>query len=765
MLRVIIVLAYLVSVQGLSAGSAYGQTQDLSNCKVSRAESLRSERAEDVSRLYGSPEFAVQIDCDDMQFFADYIELEPAKDRIGARGHVVFVSGGNRVSADRMEFNTKTKTGTFYNAFGTADLGDQVDRSLFGAQEPDAFFWGEELHKLGPKKYRIERGGFTTCVQPTPRWEISSGSVTLNLDDYALLTNSVFKVKGVPLLYLPVFYYPIQEDDRATGFLLPTYGASTVGGQSISNAFFWAIGRSHDATLYHTWLSKTGQSYGSEYRYVLGPGAQGNGRFNLIDEHEATYTDSDGSQSTQPAQRSYNVGGDFTQPLPGRLRARANADYFSSVTTQQKYQQNIYQATNRRRRFGTNVNGAWGAYVLNVTADRNDVFYDDKDVFTTNGSLPRVTITRGERPLAGTPFYFGVGGEYVTLVRSTTRNDVKTSDQGLTRFDVSPILRLPFRRWPFLTVNSSVGWRATYWTESLDEKRVQVPEGLMRRYFDFQSRITGPVFNRVWNTPGSGYAEKLKHVIEPTVVIQRVTAIDEYNRIVRLESADYQKGQLTRVVYGVTNRLYAKKETSREIASLTLSQSYYTDAEAALYDRQYQSSFHGVARSKYTPLALQARASPTDRFQAEFRTEWDPTVHELRTLAASGTFSRGEWLTTSAGWSQRRLIEDLPGFNDPENADHYLNAVVDMRGFRNRVGGMYSFNYDLRRDRFLQQRYTAYYNAQCCGIGVEYQTYNLSGTFSSFGVPKDRRFNVSFTLAGIGTFSNLFGAFGGQQER
>jgi hypothetical protein len=376
-----------------------------------------------------------------------------------------------------------------------------------------------------------------------------------------------------------------------------------------------------------------------------------------------------------------------------------------------------------------------------------------------------VTITRGERPIPGTPFYFGLGGEYVTLVRSTTRNELKTNDQGLTRFDASPILRIPFRKWPFLTVNSSVGWRATYWTESLDEDRVQVSEGLMRRYFDFQTRITGPVLNRVWNTPGSGYAEKFKHVVEPTLTIQRVTAIDDYDRIVRLESADYQRGQVTRFVYGVTNRLYAKKQTSREIASLTISQSYYTDALAALYDRQYQSSsYSNVARSKFTPVALQARTSPTDRFQAEFRTEWDPTVHTLRTLAASGTFSRGDWLTTSAGWSQRRFIPELPDFSE-SRADHYVNAVVDVRGFRNRVGGAYSFNYDLRRDRFLQQRYTAYYNAQCCGIGVEYQTYNLSGSFSSFGLPQDRRFNLSFTLAGIGTFSNLFGAFGGQQGR
>ena len=58
---------------------------------------------------------------------------------------------------------------------------------MFGTQEPDAYFRGAELQKVGPKKYRIINGAFSTCVQPTPRWEISSGSFTVNLDDYALL--------------------------------------------------------------------------------------------------------------------------------------------------------------------------------------------------------------------------------------------------------------------------------------------------------------------------------------------------------------------------------------------------------------------------------------------------------------------------------------------------------------------------------------------------------------------------------------------------
>jgi hypothetical protein len=57
-----------------------------------------------------------------------------------------------------------------------------------------------------------------------------------------------------------------------------------------------------------------------------------------------------------------------------------------------------------------------------------------------------------------------------------------------------------------------------------------------------------------------------------------------------------------------------------------------------------------------------------------------------------------------------------------------------------------------------------YYNAQCCGVAVEYQTYDLAQFASRFAVPQDRRFNISFTLAGIGTFSNFFNALGGAQR-
>ena len=56
------------------------------------------------------------------------------------------------------------------------------------------------------------------------------------------------------------------------------------------------------------------------------------------------------------------------------------------------------------------------------------------------------------------------------------------------------------------------------------------------------------------------------------------------------------------------------------------------------------------------------------------------------------------------------------------------------------------------------------YLAQCCGIQAEFQKFNFPQSRSDFPIPSDRRFNLSFTLAGIGTFSDFFGAFGGSRD-
>lgn len=698
------------------------------------------------------------------QIFADELVWNTVSGEFEASGNVLLVSPTARLAADRVVFNTRTRLGTFYTASGMASLGDRgaEDRSMFGTLEPDIYFNGERIEKIAEDKYRITNGSFTTCVQPTPRWDIVTGSATINLEDYAVLRNAVMRVKDVPIFYLPVLYYPIQSDDRATGFLLPSYGTSTFRGQSLSNAFFWAINRSQDLTLMHDWYTRTGQGLGSEYRYMLAPGSEGNLRGYYLSQKESIFEGSGGAGTVLPAERSYEVRGYLTQMLPAGLRARANVDYFSSLTTQQLYNTDVYNASRRQRRVDGSVTGAWGGLSVTGNFQRAELF-ESTTVSTVNGYAPSITANLSSRRLGELPLYISTTSEasrslYIARDATTER------DFSVGKFDVQPTLRAALTNWPFLNLNASMGFRNTYYTQSLDDSGRQVPVGLNRRYFDLRAELIGPTFSRVFS-PNNAIADRLKHIIEPTMSVQRVTAFDNQDRVVRVGSSyDFIVGGVTRLNYGLTNRVLVRKapraaptETTsagapRELLSVSVTQSYYTDPTASRFDVNYQSGQAQLTpRSNFSPIAVIARTAPAEQITATVRMEFDQTDGTLRTFNATGQ-SNYRAAQVSAGWSTRNF--EGAAF---ENA---VSGATTLRFAGGRTGGTYALDWDVSRGYIIQQRWIGFYNAQCCGVAVEYQQFKFPSAIAG-GIPQDRRFNLSFTLAGIGTFSNFFGAFGG----
>ncbi len=700
---------------------------------------------------------AVEVEKDNLTFFADEVDIYTDTDLLTAQGNVVFTDGVNRIAADRMDFNTETELGTFYNAAGSVAITNRVDLSMFGTQEPDAYFYGEQVEKIGVDRYKISRGGFTTCLQPTPRWEMISTTATLNLDHYAILRNAVLRVKGVPVFYMPVFYYPIQADDRATGFLIPMYGNSTFRGQSLSNAFFWAINRSQDATILHDWFTSTGQGIGGEYRYVTGAGSRGNARAYLLNEHETPQANPLGGEPTiLPARRSYNIDGAVSQTLPAGLNARGNVNYFTDVTTQQLYQNNIFDASQSSRNYGANVTGAWGAYSINGTFNVNETFFGESDS-SQYGTTPRLSFAIAPTQLG--PIYFSFNSDFARQVKNS-QSRTGMLDQGLDRLEFSPSVRYPFTAWPFFTVTTSLTWRNTYYTESLVDG-VQTTTPLNRQYFDLQAEFIGPTFVKIFDTPDNGYAERFKHVIEPSVTIQRLTPIENQDAIVKIDSGDFTIGDVTRMRYGITNRFLGRVRqpegppVAREFLSVDIFQSYYTDP--SYIDFSFQSSLSGRAPSKFSPIAVNTRASITDILQGTVRLEYDHEVSSFTNIGVNGTIGWQDNVFSTVGWSRVS--------NGTSVSSNFINSNIQLRTANNRLGGNYSFNFDFARQSFIQQRIIAYYNAQCCGVSIEYQTYDLARFASRLTVPpQDRRFNISFTLAGIGTFSNFFNAFGGTTQ-
>ena len=767
MFRPGLVIASCLSIGLLAAASSAGaQTpaaqSGIGGCRASQMQYLTFQTiTPDHLRLDGTPEIPVQVDCDEVQFFADHMEIFRDSNRVRAWGHVVFVSGGNRISAERVDFNTETRTGTFYVASGTATLGDRVERSMFGTQEPDAYFWGEELQKVGPKKYKITRGGFTACVQPTPRWELISGTATINLDDYALLTNALFKVKNVPVMYLPVFYYPIQEDDRATGFIMPIYGTSTYRGQTLTNQFFWAINRSQDATFAHDWFSKTGQGYGAEYRFIASPSSDGNARLHII--REKATTDENGVE--RAGTRSFNIRGSARHQLPLATRLAAHADYSSDLRVAQQYQQNIYNATNRTRRFGVSTSTAFSGFTLTGNYARNEIFHGETS-HTVDAAYPRLTLSRTPTRIGRAPIFLHGGFDYGNVVREHHQEGQDVKDRSLQRFDMGGGFRVPFPTFTFLTVNSTLNWKGTQYSKSVNPLNTEgtlLEQSLFRDYFSVGTEVVGPVFTRIWHRPNSRFAERIKHVIEPSVTFTRVSLVENYVQIPKYETDDFQRGGTFNTDYALTTRFLIKpggeRSVSRELLRVHIRQTHYSNALAGTTDPSYNSGFLNRAPSSFSPVRLTATVNPAEGSSANLVVEYDPRISAIGTISAGGTVQR-RLIDATALYSRSRVQEVGTTFR----TDNFIQAGVNLRTPRNSLGGNYNFHYDITNSKLIQQRILGYYNAQCCGVSAEYQVFNYGIVFNP-SVPQDRRFNISFTLAGIGTFSNFLGALTGQPDR
>ncbi len=701
------------------------------------------------------------------KFFADDLEMNIRTGELTARGNVVFQSPTVRIAADSVVFNTKTRHGKFDTAFGIAQLGERGERnqSMFGTLEPDVYFYGTAIEKVGPDKYRITNGGFTTCVQPTPRWEIVSGSATVNLDDYVILRNAVVRVKDVPVFYLPMLYYPIQEDDRATGVLMPQYGSSLAMGSSISNAFFWAIDRSQDATFFHDWMFSRGNGLGTEYRYMLGPQAQGNLRYYWLNENEAIV-----NGTPRGARQSKTIQGGLSQNLPFGLSARARVDYFTNVTVQQTYSHDFYQASNSNRTIDGGISGSWRNLSVNTMFQRTETFYNDEDDSLVSGRTPGFTAALSGVRIWRLPLFATVNAEAGRFLNVENRGTTSL-DSGLNKIDVTPSIRAPLSTLPFLQVNATASYRTTYFSESLAAAdaagvRAQIEEPVTRSYGDVRVEVVGPVFSRVFN-PQNAVADRMKHLIEPNFSVERRTVIPNQDRIPRTVGAyDTIIGGTTQMNYGVTNRVLVRKDNAsepqsgspRELLNVAVRQTYYTNAAASQFDQSYSYGVVNRNPNAFSPVSVTLRAAPTNPLAIDYRIEYDPvpateTAPKLLGMSLNGTL-RSEMADVSAGWNRQ-------AFDSPDRRTRATNFFQSSANLRIRnYGGNVTFHYDVARSSLVNQRYVAFYNAQCCGVSFEYQSFNYPDT-NRFLMPRDRRFNISFTLAGVGSFSNLLGAFGG----
>ncbi len=669
-----------------------------------------------------------RLQADDLDFYITRRPDGTSSRRIEARGSVVFMQGEERLSGDRLEMDLDSGVGVFDNAMGYAQPGILVE--------------ARKIERISADTYRIHGGRFTSCFQPTPRWRFGSRSATLKVDDKVKAKHVVFRVRGVPVLYFPYFIYPIQQDQRSSGFLIPHYGSDEVRGRNLGGAFFWAMGRSLDQTFAVDYYSKWGWGFGHDFRYRRKSPSGGDFR-SFFNRRES---------AAGGAVWERDLNWNAQQILPGRLRARVRVQDSSTQEFRRRFLDDPDLMFNRRRIRSLSLQRGFALGDVQLLADSNETFYAGQEQILQH--LPSLSINGTPRKNKATGLVLQYSAQAERLARFSSNDESHVS---YARYDLNPRLSRPLSA-AFLQVTPQIQARYTRYGVSDDPETEEADFSgppVDRRYLEGSLSVRGPLFSRIFVTPGNGYSERFKHVIGPQFTWTYRSRIDNY-RLLPLFGYEDRFPGTNQIYYALEQRFYAKrpgrsgKLETWEFLNWTVGQTYYVDPAAGAFDPGYVSAIFGPEGdpAHYSPIQTRLRLAPSSRLNANFNLEYDVNFRLVKSLGLS-VRADSERAGVTANWSryktpQQNQVGPVPT-HDTLRGDLRLSLIPKHLT----VSGTAYYDFDRKQLATLVAR--GRYDVQCCGLIVDVARRDFGGG----QVVWSKTFSIE--LANIGSTGSFLG--------
>ncbi len=193
---------------------------------------------------------------------ADRIQYDSATGEADLSGKVRYKDGDEEFAFDRITINLDSETGVLYN--GTIRISSS-----------NYLIASRKIEKTGKSSFLIEQGMLTTCpCDPEPDWKFEVRRARVTLDQYAIGKDITFRIRGVPVLWLPWGAFPVKLT-RQSGLLLPNFSSNRSRGYTLQVPYYQVINRWSDATVTLDAMSRRGYRPEAEYRFVLNPESEG----------------------------------------------------------------------------------------------------------------------------------------------------------------------------------------------------------------------------------------------------------------------------------------------------------------------------------------------------------------------------------------------------------------------------------------------------------------------------------------------------------
>jgi LPS-assembly protein len=721
-----------------------------------------------VYRLRGK----AQLETSDLLLRADEIDYNEDTGEAEARGDVYLkhFAEGEELWADRVEYNVTDESGKFFNVRGSAPVQFERRPGILSSDNPYYFEgrWAERLED----RYILYDGFLTNCKMPNPWWVLRGPKFDVIPGQRALAYRSVFRLRGIPLFYAPVFYKSLEKRPRKSGFLTPNLGNSSRRGKMVGAGYYWAINRSYDATYRGQYFTQRGLAHNVDVRGKPRAGTEFNGLLYGVNDRGVRLQDAevrsrmqqiiaDPNQTPENKEAARQVlaprkEGGFLVSFEGHsdlgngFRARGEVNYLSSLKFRQAFTESFNEAIFSEVHSTGFVTRDWSTFGLNVVFQRQENFQsirpDDTIVIR---KLPVLEFSSRDRQIwsRGLPVWVSVDSSAGLLRR---KQPLFQTRQFLERTDIEPRIMTAIR-WKGFNVLPSFSLRETHWGESREDGRI-IGRNINRHSREFAVALEPPSLARIFQGPG-WLGQQVKHVIEPSASFRYVSGVNAFDRYIRFDETELL-ANTTQAEVSLVNRIYTKKNgVVNEFLSWQLSQQRYFDPGfgGAIVEGRRNVLLPSIQLTpyafldrprNYSPVISLFRLNPMPGFGVEWRTDYDPLRGKVVNsgLSADGRYSK---YFVSVGHNSVRSLSYLS-----PNANQFRGRFGI--GDENRRGWNAGFDaiYDFRTGQMQFATTQVTYNTDCCGWSIQYRRF-------SFGTRNENQFRVAFAVANIGSFGTL----------
>ncbi|MEO9946990.1 MAG: LPS assembly protein LptD [Paraglaciecola sp.] len=399
---------------------------------------VKSQYSEIQQNTYAEFNGDVEINSSEVKIKAESAKLDRLSETLVANGSVNFQDKNITVSSDKVTLNRISN-----------EL--LIEESNYQLNRVQGHGKAQEIAISEQTGINLIEASYSSCPIDDEVWRIQASQIEITPNQArGVVKNARFYIKDVPVLYLPYFSFPVN-DERQSGFLYPDITNSSSAGISVEQPIYWNIAPNYDLTLSPRLMTNRGLQLKTEFRYLT---EQHKGQLNL------EYLPNDLAEDLDSERYFYRYVHNGSINENWRINAEINglsddnyvndlgSDYYSQSDT------HLYKT------LGLN----YFSEGLDISAQFRDfeVLGDHPDSYR---ALPEIRLNYLSNLVAG--FEFKINSELAYFESGDEDNPTAT------RFHIAPTLSYPFQnQWSELLAEVSV-MHTHYFQENITDTNLE----------------------------------------------------------------------------------------------------------------------------------------------------------------------------------------------------------------------------------------------------------------------------------------------------